>query len=262
MNTLATIQSDKANLNVHPQDQRMLMLSSARDIQSFAADCFKGGIWEDAMSPEMMASFISLPDEVIAQIDRRFIKIDKDTGAVPFPSEMKDALPDNALDFIQMISRNFNEVGNWPVEFAITQNIAKESNAREFHLESESADSVRVYRAFIAISDTPEGQNHETEWIAADGLERKAITSLRKGAFATAAITDLPEIYANHALWTKSGDMFLAKGLGDFTYRDVFNDGVLHRAPPFKKDYGAQGRKRTSLMWQRHRTEHYHCDHG
>ncbi|PCI99669.1 MAG: hypothetical protein COB14_05625 [Alphaproteobacteria bacterium] len=228
-------------------DENVLTITSMNDIPNFGSEQYKGGIQENALPKEVINDILSLSPEQKSPLIGKPVNIDPETGRVDFPQTFRDILSSETLEYIDSFSQKFNAIGDWSAQFLIQSHLGTRQKAESFHPDSWCADVERQIRAFSSISDTPEGQQHETELLMTDGLDLKEVqnTFQHKGSYET-----LPEPYNNRILPIKSGDMVFIKGLGDGK-NSILRDAFIHRAPPHKNSYPEEGKQRDTLIWQR-----------
>ncbi len=233
---------------IYPYDDNILIASSVHDISSLADNSYKGGVYEDALPEFVKHEILSMTMEQRNRIAGRIMPIDPASGHIEFTDDFKDVFTPGFLEYVDSVAQEFNQVGEWNAEFFIQRHLSVRQLAPSYHPDSWSGSDIRQFRAFASVSDTPEGQRHETEVLMTDGLSTRQVRDTFKHM---GAHTNLPELYNGRVRLMKSGDMLMLKGLGDGE-TDLLHDALIHRGPPHKVTYEQEGKTRDTLIWQRH----------
>ncbi|MGH1375759.1 MAG: hypothetical protein ACRBCK_05345 [Alphaproteobacteria bacterium] len=233
---------------IYPYDDNILVAGSVHDIPDFGNNFYKGGVYEDAIPEFVKHEILSMTMEQRNLIAGRIMPINSATGHVDFTDDFKNTFTDGFLEYIDSVAQEFNQVGEWDAEFFIQKHLSARQLAPSYHPDSWSGSDIRQVRAFASISDTIEGQRHETEVLMTDGLTTQQVRNTFKHI---GAHTNLHELYNGRVRLMKSGDILMLKGLGDGKI-DILHDALVHRGPPHKITYEEEGKTRDTLIWQRH----------
>ncbi len=230
-----------------PYDDSIMTLSSIDDISQFSDNAYKGGIHRNSMPDDVKDDILRAQASMHTVAPNSFIPIDKKSGAIEFPENLKTLLKTHTLDYIEHVSQEFNGVGEWQAKFLLDNHISARQLAREFHLEAYSGDQQRPYVGIVSVSSDEEDQDHETEILMTDGLSIREVRDILRQ---DTPYEELAPLYKDRTTLTHSQDLILIKGLGDGA-SNILKESLVHRAPPHKASYEEEGKSRTSLVWLR-----------
>ncbi|MBI1300098.1 MAG: hypothetical protein GC137_00430 [Alphaproteobacteria bacterium] len=229
-----------------PLDDGILVVTSLDGIRDFEDTDLKGGIYEGALPQYVIDDLLEADPLKLARATNSPVRIEP-TADFGFPERFEQALKPETLGFFADVAFFANGRLGIQTSFAIAAHLSKSGTPKLFHPESSIGDQPRVHQLITCVSSDPEEQNHETEVLMTDGLDETQIKILLKNGD---LIPDLPDFAKGRVGVTRTGDITLLRGLGDFKI-DPLRHAFIHRAPPHKQTL-ADDQRRFTLVWQRY----------
>lgn len=228
-------------------DENILIGSSIKEISKFSDNAFKGAYWQDAVPDDVVEAIAAISSQKKAEIRGVFLNASSTTGSIDFPRPYIETFPSYVLDYIEEVSKQFKQVGDWETQFLFQSHLGKFQKASSFHPDSKGAFGERHFRLLAHISRDIEDRDHETELLDTDGMLQTEIVST---FYNEAPYDELNEDLKNRVHLAHTGDLIGVKGLGD-GHGNILKDAWVHRTPIHKKNFESLGKQRDSLIWQR-----------
>ena len=228
---------------LHPKDACMLVLGDLSDIPRVANDFLKGAILKKTMPNEVKDFLLNAPLADIHAIRNTAVPVDPETGEVQWNFLPKEKTPECLRRYGDQLMPFFNGISHRKCTFAVTLDKGTEGSIfPRFHFDTREVHSTDTMRGVISVST--DELDHETEWVATEGLNESGLNSILRER---KLIQEFSAELAVHIEHIGQQDLILMKGLS-IHRKNPLTDGCAHRSPPFKNSYPSKGLRRVSLI--------------
>jgi len=231
----------------HHMDDGVLVLSSLNEIRLTKEAEFKGGLLENIMPEEVRSFFLQVPDKELSQLFQKLVDIKPETGK-PDWSQYPDIFPTCVTDFINAVSYQFDVAYPGECQFGFQGPRAQIANDifPRFHFDTRSNEPEATFRGLISVS--ADSDNHETEWVATNGLSQDDLINKFRGV--NKPFSEMDDDLKSRIQVLGSGGLLIFKGLSR-EKQNVLIDAMLHRSPPYKNHYSNENIRRVGLVWNK-----------